>query len=1592
MAALPGELGLEVVRHYNSRYAIDDMPPGLFGRGWQLSYETLLYVRPEALYVVQADGTRVTFNRDPNNPALCATRDPARGRMRVERSAGGAETGYVWEWTHGPGAGRRLSFDKAGRLVRIESASGARVKLEYGSRGLLRSVTDPQGRSLRLSYGEGSRFQGVTGIDSPVGRYRYVYGDETGGASLLPETGLAKYVEGGGPQPRAPSASERAQGMLRVGNLSLVAWPDGGGRSYRYGSAEGASLLTEVWQRGFDGSERRVSSYGYGAGGEAVSSAPEGTEGVRVVSRASAEPERGARAGAQGHAVVESARGRTSHVLAIVGGENRLLESRGAGCLGCGPSNMRYAYSAGGRLVEAVRLDARGRAVSGVRRTLDAHGRVLRVERLSYGSDGTSAARLLARYEYGASQLGEATFDRPVAVLRPSVAPGRERRVVIAYNARGQVVRATESGWRPEFDASRSDAPAGWSAIERAFEWRWSEVNGRSVLTEYDGPLANGPSGSPVDSDVTRYEWDAQGHYVERVERSGGFVDRIKRDAAGRVASVMFDDGFRQLGYLSAYTARGALARRERTARLRGDAGSALSESQFYETDIFGRLVAASADGVTHRLSYDTRGRLSSYAAPGGERAEWRYDGHERPFALAVFDGDGALSWARVAARDEFGRELALLSPGSVDAFIPVSPPGSVASPEEPGALSGRVGSARVWRDDFGRVAARFAQDDGLTMVRYEPDAGGGEVQTHIYAGLPGSGAAPRWERLLFDGSGRLRRRERPGCADRLSYEGRLLLRLESCAGDVQTFARDSFGRITERAREIDGLRFSEEYRYGPGGRIAWRRMAGDEEFYYEYDAAGRLSRVLRPRSWAAWLGERSAGRSLLERLPRGLWLSAVEEELRWRPFGSQPSGGRHGNGAVWRDEYDAAGRLSGHILETDAGVLSRTRTRWHQGLPVEEERDGQWRTRLYDPAGRLLPGGLDPSSLHGTHPWRLPASWAGVPAPRMSSGGVAAPSRPTRFYGEDGLRTAAWGAGALAGERNAWGEQLSRGDLRLIWDADGHLEGIERGGRRIASYRYDARGLRVSKTLHGAQGAVRTYYLYGLDGLLAAEADGSGRVTREYLYHGTRPYALLEGRRLYAIHSDARGLPQQMLDEGQQVVWRGQWDDWGAPLGSPAPAKIALDLRLAGQYHDAESGLYYNTHRYYDPQQGAYISPDPLGELPGAHRLAYLNHNPLSGTDPLGLFRIPITTGLFSYLVIGENQVDSGHSDIVNAAFALYRGQVGETRFSRTIIDQIIKNNYHTDAITNAIPQTLSGQFNPLNHFDNPNPAGGMYAYENTNRLLYEDRSDWIQASVDQLNQNRGVYGAAVPEVIWVTRYPNISAKIGRLGQNMHVLADFYAHTNWVDGADRGGCFMLGDEMGYVPKGLAQTGLWDETSDYGRIFSGTVDGLGEVMLQDERPYTHAYWAKDSTKDVGGKKEADTSKLRPGQYFWEATIYALGNNGPKKTHKPPNIGSDSSENNGVFGEDYITDTGEPPTPGQRIYVRKLIANQYELAMSLAIEHTIKEIEKFYAQAAPLRVSNGLTLREALKMSDRELSERLIRYRDYPNKTVGHGGQ
>ena len=85
---------------------------------------------------------------------------------------------------------------------------------------------------------------------------------------------------------------------------------------------------------------------------------------------------------------------------------------------------------------------------------------------------------------------------------------------------------------------------------------------------------------------------------------------------------------------------------------------------------------------------------------------------------------------------------------------------------------------------------------------------------------------------------------------------------------------------------------------------------------------------------------------------------------------------------------------------------------------------------------------------------------------------------------------------------------------------------------------------------------------------------------------------------------------------------------------------------KFTGQYRDVESRLDYFNARYYSPEQGRFLSPDPgnAGADPGDPQTwngyAYVGNNPLSYTDPSGMCETCIGAATGNPILIGIGAV----------------------------------------------------------------------------------------------------------------------------------------------------------------------------------------------------------------------------------------------------------------------------------------------------------------------------------------------------------------
>ena len=179
-------------------------------------------------------------------------------------------------------------------------------------------------------------------------------------------------------------------------------------------------------------------------------------------------------------------------------------------------------------------------------------------------------------------------------------------------------------------------------------------------------------------------------------------------------------------------------------------------------------------------------------------------------------------------------------------------------------------------------------------------------------------------------------------------------------------------------------------------------------------------------------------------------------------------------------------------------------------------------------------------------------------------------------------------------------------------------------------------------------------------------------------------------------IHSDHLGTPQKMTDAGGSIVW----DRVARPFGAThsESGSLATDLRFPGQFHDAESGLHYNTFCDYDPTLGRYIQSDPIGLQGGINSYGYALGNPTRYTDPSG-------QSVAAACLTGIVAEPGPFSELACAGYGIYRGirllsemvdedDLPQSKAETTEADACEEENYNDDFCENNIDMKVTNVF----------------------------------------------------------------------------------------------------------------------------------------------------------------------------------------------------------------------------------------------------------------------------------------------------------
>lgn len=234
-------------------------------------------------------------------------------------------------------------------------------------------------------------------------------------------------------------------------------------------------------------------------------------------------------------------------------------------------------------------------------------------------------------------------------------------------------------------------------------------------------------------------------------------------------------------------------------------------------------------------------------------------------------------------------------------------------------------------------------------------------------------------------------------------------------------------------------------------------------------------------------------------------------------------------------------------------------------------------------------------------------------------SGNMSEASSP-RVYGaggkllETGTARYIWDdAGRLAEKRvgvpDASGEQV----WKYTWNGQELLSSVTCPDGTRVEFLYDPYFRRVSKTVSKwlpqgkMQEVQRTRYVWD-KGRMIHESTRTTDESYERLYcydeYSRQPWAHqdvkgADGERKksdwFFYVGDVIDTPEDLVASDGSVACRLQRLAWGQTRVAPG-AKTATPIRFHGQYEDVETGLAYNYFRYYEPEAGQYISPDPIG------------------------------------------------------------------------------------------------------------------------------------------------------------------------------------------------------------------------------------------------------------------------------------------------------------------------------------------------------------------------------------------------------------
>ena len=185
-----------------------------------------------------------------------------------------------------------------------------------------------------------------------------------------------------------------------------------------------------------------------------------------------------------------------------------------------------------------------------------------------------------------------------------------------------------------------------------------------------------------------------------------------------------------------------------------------------------------------------------------------------------------------------------------------------------------------------------------------------------------------------------------------------------------------------------------------------------------------------------------------------------------------------------------------------------------------------------------------------------------------------------------------------------------------MTWENGRELATATSGNTSLA-FTYDGNGIRTSKTVNGVE---HKYYYSG--GKLLRETYGNNILDFAYNPDGSL-YSFRYNQTYYYYVTNLQGDVIGIVDANGNTVASYEYDPYGDVISATGSLAETNPMRYRGYYYDTETGLYYVSSRYYDPEIGRFINADSLvstGQgILGNNMFAYCLNNPVNYVDKNG-------------------------------------------------------------------------------------------------------------------------------------------------------------------------------------------------------------------------------------------------------------------------------------------------------------------------------------------------------------------------------------